>query len=315
MLQPQRAKELRDSLAQPQSRAGLSAALTQLKSRLDDIGLAYDDLSGVSAAPLSLDSLHSASACVNGAAMPPLLLTGRLELLEGESARPPLQLLPLGLVLASEAVACEAYATCSSADLQEYGRGLRANSFAFTPLPCVPLEWLLRQNVLSCTRLTAVASCIQVGQRTYMACTRSCSARALPTPTSARQARSRLYWLRTIPKPALQLLGHSLSSNALCHGISEHGRRSSTAARCAEMVDPMKLREARCSPTCTVARGHSFKTRVTWLQVHDVRALRLIVSSKRDCYAALREVERLWPCAPGRFKVHIYPRHDVSHAA
>ena len=42
------------------------------------------------------------------------------------------------------------------------------------------------------------------------------------------------------------------------------------------------------------------------LQVHDVRALRLIVSSKRDCYAALREVERLWPCAPGRFKVHNY---------
>jgi hypothetical protein len=46
VLQPQRAKELRDSLAQPQSRAGLAAALTQLKSRLDDIGLTYDDLSG-----------------------------------------------------------------------------------------------------------------------------------------------------------------------------------------------------------------------------------------------------------------------------
>jgi hypothetical protein len=46
VLQPQRAKELRDSLAQPQSRAGLAAALTQLKSRLDDIGLTYEDLSG-----------------------------------------------------------------------------------------------------------------------------------------------------------------------------------------------------------------------------------------------------------------------------
>jgi Region found in RelA / SpoT proteins len=41
-----------------------------------------------------------------------------------------------------------------------------------------------------------------------------------------------------------------------------------------------------------------------WLQVHDVRALRLIVSSKHDCYGALREVERLWPCVPGRFKVN-----------
>lgn len=41
-------------------------------------------------------------------------------------------------------------------------------------------------------------------------------------------------------------------------------------------------------------------------QVYDVRALRLIVGSKQDCYAALREVERLWPSVPGRFKVQIF---------
>ena len=75
MLQPQRAKELRDSLAQPQSRAGLSAALTQLKSRLDDIGLAYDDLSGAGCA---CDPLQLYSSLVHGAAEPPVLLTGRL---------------------------------------------------------------------------------------------------------------------------------------------------------------------------------------------------------------------------------------------
>lgn len=46
VLHPQRTKELRDSLAQPQSRAGLAAALTQLKARLDDVGLSYEDLSG-----------------------------------------------------------------------------------------------------------------------------------------------------------------------------------------------------------------------------------------------------------------------------
>lgn len=46
MLHPRRALELKESLAQPQSRAGLAAALTQLKARLDASGLAYEDLSG-----------------------------------------------------------------------------------------------------------------------------------------------------------------------------------------------------------------------------------------------------------------------------
>lgn len=46
VLHPQRAKALRDLLAQPQSRAGLAAALAQLKGRLDDMGLPYEDLSG-----------------------------------------------------------------------------------------------------------------------------------------------------------------------------------------------------------------------------------------------------------------------------
>ena len=38
-------------------------------------------------------------------------------------------------------------------------------------------------------------------------------------------------------------------------------------------------------------------------QVYDVRALRIIVKRKEDCYAALREVERLWTPVDGRFKV------------
>ena len=38
-------------------------------------------------------------------------------------------------------------------------------------------------------------------------------------------------------------------------------------------------------------------------QVYDVRALRIIVKRKEDCYAALREVERLWTPVEGRFKV------------
>lgn len=46
-------------------------------------------------------------------------------------------------------------------------------------------------------------------------------------------------------------------------------------------------------------------------QVYDVRALRLIVATKQDCYAALREVERLWPSVPGRFKV-IMPSCQVG---
>ena len=40
-------------------------------------------------------------------------------------------------------------------------------------------------------------------------------------------------------------------------------------------------------------------------QVYDVRALRIIVKRKEDCYAALREVERLWTPVDGRFKVCI----------
>ncbi len=46
VLHPTRAKELRDALAQPQSRAGLAEALTALKARLDASGVAYEDLSG-----------------------------------------------------------------------------------------------------------------------------------------------------------------------------------------------------------------------------------------------------------------------------
>jgi GTP pyrophosphokinase len=38
-------------------------------------------------------------------------------------------------------------------------------------------------------------------------------------------------------------------------------------------------------------------------EVYDVRALRIIVKNKVDCYAALREVERLWKPVDGRFKV------------
>ena len=46
VLNPSRAKELRDALAEPQSRSGLAAALSQLKVTLDACGLAYQDLSG-----------------------------------------------------------------------------------------------------------------------------------------------------------------------------------------------------------------------------------------------------------------------------
>lgn len=38
-------------------------------------------------------------------------------------------------------------------------------------------------------------------------------------------------------------------------------------------------------------------------QVYDVRALRIIVKSKENCYAALREVEKLWTPIEGRHKV------------
>ena len=38
-------------------------------------------------------------------------------------------------------------------------------------------------------------------------------------------------------------------------------------------------------------------------QVYDVRALRIIVKSKEDCYTALREVEKLWTPIEGRHKV------------
>ncbi len=41
----------------------------------------------------------------------------------------------------------------------------------------------------------------------------------------------------------------------------------------------------------------------TLSEIHDVRALRLIVDSKHDCYAALREVEHLWEPLPRRYKV------------
>ena len=38
-------------------------------------------------------------------------------------------------------------------------------------------------------------------------------------------------------------------------------------------------------------------------QIYDVRALRLVVDSKQDCYEALRAVETLWTPVPSRFKV------------
>ena len=38
-------------------------------------------------------------------------------------------------------------------------------------------------------------------------------------------------------------------------------------------------------------------------QVYDVRALRIIVKNKEDCYTALREVEKLWTPVEGRHKV------------
>lgn len=38
-------------------------------------------------------------------------------------------------------------------------------------------------------------------------------------------------------------------------------------------------------------------------EVYDVRALRIIVNSKEDCYAALRQVEQLWQPIEGRHKV------------
>ena len=50
-------------------------------------------------------------------------------------------------------------------------------------------------------------------------------------------------------------------------------------------------------------------------QVYDVRALRIIVKRKEDCYAALREVERLWTPVEGRFKVcrgHVRCKSPIS---
>lgn len=46
VLQPHKAKELQQSLAKPQSLAGLSEALTALKARLESEGVAYKDLTG-----------------------------------------------------------------------------------------------------------------------------------------------------------------------------------------------------------------------------------------------------------------------------
>mmetsp|Transcript_8405 Transcript_8405/g.25207 ORF Transcript_8405/g.25207 Transcript_8405/m.25207 type:complete len:884 (+) Transcript_8405:164-2815(+) len=56
VLNPVRAKELQESLAKPQSRAGLNDALTSLKERLDAIGLVYQDLSG---RPKNLYGVHT----------------------------------------------------------------------------------------------------------------------------------------------------------------------------------------------------------------------------------------------------------------
>ena len=49
-------------------------------------------------------------------------------------------------------------------------------------------------------------------------------------------------------------------------------------------------------------------------EVYDVRALRIIVKNKVDCYAALREVERLWKPVEGRFKVWRAPRPSAACA-
>eukprot|EP00873_Tetraselmis_striata_P037498 jgi/Tetstr1/457762/TSEL_044307.t1 len=46
-------------------------------------------------------------------------------------------------------------------------------------------------------------------------------------------------------------------------------------------------------------------------EIYDVRAVRVIVSSKTDCYAALREVHRLWAPVEGRFKDYI--RHSKKN--
>jgi len=46
-------------------------------------------------------------------------------------------------------------------------------------------------------------------------------------------------------------------------------------------------------------------------EIYDVRAVRVIVGSKTDCYAALREVHRLWEPVEGRFKDFI--RHSKKN--
>lgn len=48
-------------------------------------------------------------------------------------------------------------------------------------------------------------------------------------------------------------------------------------------------------------------------QVYDVRAVRIIVKSKEDCYAALREVEKLWPPVEGRHKDYIRRPKDNGY--
>ena len=45
--------------------------------------------------------------------------------------------------------------------------------------------------------------------------------------------------------------------------------------------------------------------------IHDVRALRLIVADKADCYAALRAVQSLWPPLAGRTKDYV--RHPKAN--
>lgn len=63
---------------------------------------------------------------------------------------------------------------------------------------------------------------------------------------------------------------------------------------------PNQLSKRCC---CASSARTVFQSMCVISQVYDVRALRLVVSSKRDCYAALRHVTRLWPCVLGRFKV------------
>ncbi|BDA50323.1 probable GTP diphosphokinase RSH3, chloroplastic [Coccomyxa sp. Obi] len=48
-------------------------------------------------------------------------------------------------------------------------------------------------------------------------------------------------------------------------------------------------------------------------QVYDVRALRVVVDSKSDCYEVLREVHRLWTPVEGRFKDYIRHKKDNGY--